>query len=152
MVLELVSEDTMSLKPGISIKAALLEFKDALLKHVPSNEKRLVFLKHPASAPIIPQICEVFDTKLIYLLRSMKDIEVTRQRRKWAIGAPREARIVYSHMFDHLVNRQSSTAMVRYADLIKSPVLQAKALAAFCDLKCDQRTLEKAASFISSKA
>jgi ABC-type dipeptide/oligopeptide/nickel transport system ATPase subunit len=148
LVLSLVSEETMSLKPDISIEAALSEFKDALVKRVPQGEQRPIFLKHPASALIIPHICRVFDTRLIYLLRPIKDIEATRRRRSWFRGAPRETRIIYMHMFDHFVNERSPTTMVRYTDLIEAPVEHARALAAFCGLDCDECTLQQAAGFI----
>jgi hypothetical protein len=151
LVLGLVSEETMSLKPNVSIETALLEFKDMLVKLLPQGETRPIFLKQPASALLIPHICQVFETKLIYLIRSMKDIEATRQRRRWKLGAAREVRIVYSHMFDHLVNRRSTTALVRYTDLIEQPLKQTKALAEFCGLKPDPDTLQRAASFILAR-
>jgi hypothetical protein len=81
VVLRLISENTMSFKPGASIESALLEFHNEIVKLVPSGERRPIFLKQPASALIIPQICQVFDTKLIYVLRSMKDIKATHRRR-----------------------------------------------------------------------
>ena len=42
-----------------------------------------IFLKFPLSALVIPQICEVFDTKLVYVMRPLEDIERTRLRRNW---------------------------------------------------------------------
>lgn len=120
LVLALVSEETMLLKPGASVESALSELKSALAKLAPAGESRPIFLKHPAAALIIPQICQVFDTKLIYVLRAMKDIEATRQRRNWAVGSTQAARIIYSHMFDHLVIRWTPTAIVRYAELIEA--------------------------------
>jgi tetratricopeptide (TPR) repeat protein len=39
-----------------------------------------IFLKYPLSALLIPQICEVFDTKLIYVIRPLEDIARTQEQ------------------------------------------------------------------------
>lgn len=150
-VLGLVSEMTMSLKPGAAIEAALLQLKSRIAERLPAGENRPIFLKHPASAPIIPHICELFDAKLIYVLRATKDIELTRRRRNWPAEGESTTRIIYSHMFDHLVNGRSPTTLVRYSSLIESPARHAKELAAFADLQCDENALQKAARFVLSR-
>src|ERR1043166_9075765 len=148
LLMDLIDETTMSLKPGAPVEARLIDFRKALSKVLPQGETRPIFLKHAASALIIPQICQVFETRLVYMLRAMKDIEATRQRRNWAIGTVAQTRSIYSQMFDHLVNRKTPTAMVRYNDLVQSPLRHAKTLANFAKITCDEATLKKAAGFI----
>jgi len=150
-VLGLVSETTMLLKPGAAIEAALLQLKSQIAERLPEGEMRPIFLKHPAAAPIIPHICELFDTKLIYVLRATKDIEATRQRRNWPNEGESITRIIYSHMFDHLVNGRTPTTLVRYRSLIESPARHAKELAAFAGLQCDENALQNAAHFVLSR-
>jgi hypothetical protein len=151
MVLSLVAEDTMSLKPGVSIDARLAEFKSAVGALLPEGESRPLFLKHPAAALLIPQLCKTFDTRLVYVLRPLKDIEATRQRRNWAVGTAEQARLVYARMFDHLVNGSTPTLIVRYAEFVQSPLQHARMLARFAGLRCDEPTLEKASSFIVAR-
>ena len=43
-----------------------------------------LFLKYPPSALLIPEICKVFATRLVYVLRPMQAIEATCERRNWA--------------------------------------------------------------------
>lgn len=48
------------------------------------------------------------------------------------------------------LNRRTPTAIVRYAELIESPLQQTRALADFAGLLCDEPTLQRAANFILS--
>ncbi|HEY8947745.1 MAG TPA: hypothetical protein VIM56_02550 [Rhizomicrobium sp.] len=146
MLLELVSEDTSLLKPDAPVDRALADFKTLLAARVPDG--RPVFLKHPAAALILPQFCRVFDTQLIYVLRSMQEIEATRQRRNWRVGGAQAAQIIYSRMFEYLVNGSTPTMILRYRNLIDQPLDHARSLAAYANLPRDERALQHAASII----
>ena len=103
------SEQTLSLKPGIDVTAELRKFHDRIVNQElgPYDDKsgRPIFLKYPLSALVIPQICQVFETRLIYVLRPPRDIEATRMRRMWSqqFGA-KGSEVIYSRMFTVLVN------------------------------------------------
>jgi hypothetical protein len=149
MLLSLISEETGLLKPDAPVDRALAEFRTRLSAHVPTGQP--MFLKHPAAALILPQFCRVFDTQLIYVLRSMHDIEATRKRRNWRVGDAGTAQIVYSRMFEHLVNGSTPTMILRYRNLIDQPLDHAKSLATYAKLTADERALQQVASIVRQR-
>jgi hypothetical protein len=108
--------------------------------------ERPIFLKYPLSALLIPQIAAVFETRLIYVLRPFKDIEATRVRRGWMpnMGAA-GAQVLYSRMFQVLVDLPIPTMVVRYPELLAARQRHAQKLAAFCGLPPDQERIAAAA-------
>jgi hypothetical protein len=153
LMLTLASEETTSLKPGADVKAALEIFRDRIAKQefgpYDSSAGIPIFLKHPLAALIIPQICAVFETRLIYLVRPVRDIESSRVRRKWgAQYGAKAAGIIYSQMFGALIDHSFPTTIVRYAELINSPLDHARRLAGFAGLKSDADVMREAAAFV----
>lgn len=152
LVLSLAAEDKVALtakRPAAL--AALAGFRDRLVAGElgPYDPARPIFLKFPLSALLIPEICQVFDTRLVYVLRPLREIEATRERRHWgahlgALGARR----LYLAMFDVLVNLPVPTLLVRYPELLARPLPYARQLAEFCGLEADKALIEKAAGFI----
>jgi hypothetical protein len=151
MLLGLVSEETCMLKPGVSVGRALSDFKALLAASLPAEESRPIFLKHPTAALILPEFCQTFDTRLIYVLRSMREIEATRVRRKWPVGDSKGTQIIYSRMFDHLVNGSAPTMIIRYRNLIERPMENAISLAEYAALPSDPRALQQAVNVIQSR-
>ena len=153
VMLTLASEETTTLKPGADVKTALAKFRDRIanqeLGAYDGNAKIPIFLKHPLAALIIPQICTAFETRLIYLVRPVRDIESSRRRRKWgAQYGAKAAGIIYSHMFNALINHSIPTTIVRYAELINAPLDHARRLAAFAGLKSNPDVMREAAAFV----
>ena len=151
LVMAVASEDTVALKVDPATAAARLrEFRAALAAGKSSpGAGRPIFLKYPLSAALIPQICGAFNTRLVYVLRPLREIEATRVRRGWAehqgsAGAQR----IYSYMFGALVEQRIPTMMVRYPELIERPVEIARDLARFAGLEATPDAIEKAAGFI----
>src|SRR5215469_9704282 len=58
------SEESLSLRPRIDVMPHLREFHARILNRQPGDYHGPVFLKYPLSALVIPQICELFDTRL----------------------------------------------------------------------------------------
>lgn len=149
---QLASEQTLELKVERPVALqSLQEFHDKLQADAVAKGKEDVpiFLKYPLSALLIPQIAKVFDTKLIYVLRPLKDIEATRERRGWApnhggVGA----QLIYSKMFQVLVDRAFPTMIVRYPELLATRRQHAKQIAAFCGLSADKNLIDAAAESI----
>ena len=108
-----------------------------------------LFLKYPLSAMLLPEICRVFSTRLVYVLRPLADIEATRQRRDWDahLGAA-GAQVLYPHMFETLIDQQFPTLVVRYFELLAEPARHAAMLAGFCGLPADDRRLAAAAAVV----
>ena len=154
VVESILSENT--LKPKVSAKAARLalsEFRDQLLLDkatADATDDRPVFLKYPLASMLIPLISEVFDTRLIYVLRPLREIEATRVRRKWEPHAGEAgARIIYGRMFDCLLNLARPTLIVRYPELLGAPLAHARLLAGFAGIgKLPEDRLQAAAAFI----
>ena len=156
LILTLASEETTTLLHGADVNTALDKFRDRIANQefgtYDSNAGIPIFLKHPLSALIIPQICAAFETRLIYLVRPVRDIELSRRRRKWgAQYGAKAAGIIYSHMFNALINHSFPTTIVRYAELIERPMEHARRLAAFAGLKSDADVMREAAAFVRGR-
>jgi len=151
-----VSEGTLAPIPGIDIKAELGKFRDRLLEgEFGACDKEAgvpIFLKHPLAALVIPQICQTFETRLVYAVRPLRDIEATRRRRKWLeqYGA-KGAGIIYSQMFTALIEHTVPTVIVRYGQLIAAPHEHARLLADFAGLKRTPDEIGAAAAFIRGR-
>ncbi len=108
-----------------------------------------IFLKYPLSALIIPQICNVFETKLIYVLRPFEAVEQTRLRRRWDPELGRKgAEVIYSAMFRALIENEYPTMILRYTELIKSPIKIAQGLMSFAELRATAAEIQAASAFI----
>jgi hypothetical protein len=87
LLLTVASEESTTLLPGADVKTALEIFRDRIANQefgaYDSSAGIPTFLKHPLAALIIPQICAAFETRLIYLVRPVRDVELSRRRRKW---------------------------------------------------------------------
>jgi len=148
------SEQTVSLIPGVDVKAELTRFRDQLVKdHAGSYDAetgRPIFLKHPLSALIIPEICEIFRTRLIYVIRPPRNIDATQRRRNWSGGpfGAEAAKIVYSRMFGVFIDYAFPTFLVRYPELRVWPNEHARKLADFAGLRNSADTIQHAAAFV----
>ncbi len=149
---QLADEQTLELKAERPKALKLLKaFREKLEADGIAGKKpeTVIFLKYPLSALLIPQIARVFDTRLIYVLRPLKDIEATRVRRGWApyLGAA-GAQVLYSKMFQVLVDLPVPTLVVRYPELLATRRRHAKQLAAFCGLDVDKERIDAAAQSV----
>jgi hypothetical protein len=82
----------------------------------------------------------------------VRDIELSRRRRKWgAQYGAKAAGIIYSHMFNALINHSFPTTIVRYAELIERPMEHARRLAGFAGLKSDTDVMREAAAFVRGR-
>ena len=144
MVQSVASEQFVSVKSGVDVEAAVRKFRDRIISQelgpydVTSGPP--IFLKYPLSALIVPQICKVFDTHLIYVVRPLGDIEATRVRRNWeALYGAKGAEVIYWHMFTLLINQVLPTTIVRYPELIAWPLEHTRLLAGLAGLRCNDR-------------
>jgi hypothetical protein len=150
------SERTLTLTAAGEVTTALEHFRNRIIRQEfgAYDEKSAtpIFLKHPLAALIIPQICAAFDTRLVYLIRPLRDIETSRQRRKWdAQYGAKGAGIIYSQMFNALINHTFPTTLVRYAELIQRPLDHARGLASFAGLNSSADVVREAAAFVRGR-
>lgn len=145
---QLASEETLKLKVDRSIALKVLQAFRKKLEDAGmggENQEVPVFLKYPLSALLISQIARVFDTRLIYVLRPLKAIEATRVRRGWAtnLGAA-GAQVIYSKMFQVLVDNGIPTMVIRYPELQVTRRRHARQIASFCGVKVDKAMIDAA--------
>jgi hypothetical protein len=135
-------EETQSVTHPELVIDGLTRFRDWVEARRGDRDLQVV-LKYALAATILPQICEVFDTRMVYVIRPLADIEATRIRRGWhayygAAGAGR----IYSLMFQHLVDAPTPVHLIRYPDLLRDPEREIRALAAFAELPYAHEAVE----------
>ena len=111
------------------------------------------FLKYPLSAMLIGEICSVFNTKLIYVIRPLEAIERSRIRRAWfeQLGQ-KGAKVLYSSMFSAFIGSNVPTLILRYNEILKAPEACANDLVAFTKLNSTDNQIERAAQFLNRKS
>jgi tetratricopeptide (TPR) repeat protein len=110
-----------------------------------------VFLKTPASALLIPQICEVFDTKLIYVMRPLEDIERTRLRRLWLpYHGAAGAKAIYDNMADVQQRHSYPTFTIDYNELLAAPAVHVRDIARFAGFNPGPAEFERAVGFVGA--
>jgi len=123
----LADEESLNLRPGAeaTIESALRKFRDRVAAGAADaavKARQPIFLKHPLAALFLPQICKLFDARLVYAVRPLAEIEATRRRRNWApqFGA-KGADVIYAHMFKTFVDHAFPTTIVRYKEIARRP-------------------------------
>ena len=111
-----------------------------------------IFLKYPLSAFVIPEICEVFDTKLIFVNRGLEDIERTRLRRNWEpyYGAEGAA-LIYEQMKAALKHHLYPTMNIDYRELLACPIEHAGHIARFAGIDASPAELRDAVSIVRNR-
>ena len=158
LLISLISEEALKKKnvKSSQIIEELKKFNSTLqtkkdLNSDANNKESYLFLKHPLSAFIIPEIATVFDLRLIYILRPIKDIEKTRQRRSWPEQyGMKGAKVIYSKMFSTMIEYQIPTLIIRYPDLLKRPLHYSKQLARFSGVPESADAVNTATEFITT--
>ena len=150
-ILRYASQPTLSLIPCAS--GAVQSGLRSLQRRIEQQEfgsydlrsPKPIFLKYPLAALMIPEICEVFDTKLVYVMRPLEDIERTRLRRDWPpyFGAEGAA-VIYNYMSAALKHNTHPTMNIDFTDLLASPIIHAYNIARFVGLEPSPTELGKA--------
>lgn len=136
----------------------LVAFRDQVVEQVYGGESGVegappIFLKYPLSAVAIPEIGKVFQTRMVYVIRSLKDIEATRVRREWpAHLGTMGAQKIYSEMFKALVNLPIPTQLIRYPELLARPRMHAKLLADLTGVAPTEDKIAQATAFVKNAA
>lgn len=150
----LASEQTLQRTRGSAeIVQALQAFADGPLRQarlaagVPAEQP--VLLKHALPALLLPELAQVFDLKVIGVLRPLEQIEATRQRRRWGSSFGRAgAQVVYQALFKQLIEGSFPFRLVRYGDLQVNPARVLEELAGFCGLSLTPETRAAALSHV----
>ena len=152
LMLSLASEKEIKrIKDKKYIDEAIKEFKINIknLAIFPENEEKILFLKHPLASLFVKELASNFEVYLIYVLRPMKDIEKTRVRRNWSseVGV-KGAQVIYSNMFNTLINENFPTLMIKYKNLIQNPLAVIKQIVKFTSINPSDDQIKQASAFI----
>lgn len=82
---------------------------------------KVIALKHPLSAFMVPQLAAQPDVKFIVITRKFASIEATRKRRKWHLSYGAEgAGKIYSTLFSGLIECGQSYYTISFEDFLAS--------------------------------
>jgi hypothetical protein len=141
----IVSEPTLSFNPNIERVPEIERLRDV----VGGRGHPAIFLKHALAALLISDLGKVFDIKLVYVLRPLADIEATRQRRNWQPHTGiAGAQVIYSRMFETLINQSFPTMILRHPQVLADPIAATRMLARFAGLDVPAETINRAAAFV----
>lgn len=150
-----VDESTMMHKDNYDDEflPALEEFKKQLETTVmpdqTGNPERCLALKMPLSSICIPEICKIFNTKLIVVHRPIEEIEASRLRRNWpALFGALGAQHMYGHIFRDIINHKLSFIGISYADFVNETRHALEKIIDFCEIGELQQNLETAEAFV----
>lgn len=140
--------DEFTLKRTTSSKDALKSIANFSCFIAASNELdsgQAIFLKLPIASLLLPEICQIFDTKLIVCMRPLNNIENTRLRRQWPSQYGKAgAELIYSALFTYIINANVDVTLVRYDDIVANPSKCMAKLVDYCGLDPTPTQLEKA--------
>jgi hypothetical protein len=153
---ELIAEDRLSLWPGMSeetILAKLTDFQSRLVERDRGDaEGRYPYvLKHPMAALIIPQIVKVFQPKLLYVTRPLREIEASRRRRRWPeiMGGMGAARI-YSAMMHAVLDFGVRAIWIHYSEVKDNPDAVVSLLSEVLDAPVHQEGMFNAKEWLTN--
>ncbi len=154
----LVSEQTLErLVSSSEMVRALTHFRDVTLpealKQQGMDSKQPVLLKHALASFILPEICQVFDVRLVLVTRPLAEVESTRVRRGWpeqygSYGASQ----IYGHVFSYVVNADLPYHIVRYPELLTQPQAAIDTLADFIGMPVSDAQKRKGVAVITNRA
>ena len=151
----LASEQTLTrLADAKGSMATLRRFRDGLLRSSidTASSSPPVMLKHGLAALFLNELAELFDVRIVSVLRPLSDIENTRRRRKWKPTFGRAgAEVIYSAVFHHLINSKTPFYMVRYEQLVSHPEAELNGLFEFCGVAPTPADRASALEFISRR-
>lgn len=151
---ELASEQKTRLKVSSSdVTEKLKEFRDSVLPGLRARSQigadSPVLLKHALPALMLKEFDQLFDLKLVVVMRSFEEIEATRQRRNWHSCFGRKgAEVIYGKIFHYLLHSETPFRAVRYRELLDDSESVIRDLASFCEIDLSAENLQKAMQFL----
>jgi hypothetical protein len=155
LILQYVDEPTIKYKDNYSTDfvPALKRFKKELKKHAwpgnPDSKDKILVLKTPLASICLPEICSVFDTKIIVVHRPFEEIEASRIRRNWhTLYGSLGAQHIYNKIFSDTIKYKLSFLGISYSDFVNNTEQSLKNISDYCDLESNHNNLENAAAFV----
>lgn len=131
----------------------LRAFRDAPLAHARRelgvSEQQPLLLKHALSILLLPELSEIFDVRIIGVLRPLREIEATRQRRNLPpVYGAAGAKVLYSNLLSYLLDSRLPFELVRYRDLLDEPETILPRLVDFCGISMTPAAHNEAIGFL----
>lgn len=146
LLLSMASEATVS--RHVSKQAALAAFRQFDADHF-SGITVPIMLKHPLSALFIEELNEVFDIKILAVMRDFAAIERTRARRQWAAQYGEQgAQKIYLNLMNAAALVDAPSKWFRYSDLTSNPIKQVTEIADFIDVDSSPKQLAAAVAVV----
>lgn len=132
-----------------ALKNFRLDLENSIKPDLENNNEKVIALKMPLASICLPEICKVFDTKIIVVHRTMEEIEATNQRRNWltlhgAVGA----QLIYGQVFNHLIQNKISFLGISFQDFLINTNELMKRMTEFCGIEYLQRNMKNAEAFV----
>jgi hypothetical protein len=158
LLAQFASEKTVALHEGAGadVMAALAAFRGRIERQEFGRYDFAsgppIFLKHPLIALVLPQLCQVFEAKLVSVMRPLAQIEQTRLRRHWAPHFGQEgAAVIYAHLARAAEAPPCPVMRVKYDELLRDPPYVTRRLAQFAGLEVRREHIERAAGFVKQR-
>lgn len=122
ILLETIQEDTLKFKTNtVLLKSRLATWlKDETKKAIEGGEKTFA-LKHPLSALILQDLCDLVDPIFVVVTRPLAKIEETRARRNWhPVHGRVGAEIIYREIYSFLQDNNKSFYSISFEDYLTS--------------------------------
>ena len=133
----------------------LRQFRDEVLRPLieQTPDAPSVMLKHGLAPLFLPELCALFEVRIVGVLRPLEAIEATRIRRNWWPSLGQQgAQVLYRALFDHLVNADTPFHLVRYPELLAAPAVEFDKLMAFCRVQPTDAQRQAALAFVDRPA
>jgi hypothetical protein len=132
----------------------LTAFRDTVIAAARSSDcmaiNQPLLLKHALPAFLLKEFEQVFDLRIVCVVRPLDAIEKTRQRRRWHVNSGElGARKIYERLFDYMINSETPFHIVRYNDVLARPEDILAELGKFCQFILDEQSIKKAVGFVS---
>ena len=151
---ELASEQTLTMQTSREEAFIRLKrFRDQHLSGMAQPAQPPLMLKHALAALFLPELANLFDLRVVGVLRPHVQIEQTRLRRGWHAGLGRQgAEGIYQALFGYLCESRTPFHLVRFQDLQEKPGQTLRELYGFCGLQPTSDQHDSAMAFVSRPA
>ncbi len=116
---------------------------------MPGGREKIFALKMPLASICVPEICKVFDTKILLVHRPVAEIEATRKRRDWpaSFGA-QGAQQIYMQFLDGVFAANQNFLAISYNDFKKNTETALESIINYCEIGEFRDNIDKAAKFV----
>jgi len=122
MLRDTIQEETLEFKMNTNLlKDQMASWLIEEMKKAKRHGHNLFALKHPLTALVLSEICELVDPVFVVVTRPLANIENTRVRRNWsAIYGRVGAEVIYKNIYSFLQENNKSYFEISFEDYLKS--------------------------------